>query len=167
MLGVLSPMKQIIFFVLVAFLLIGLYFNFFFTPDTALQQAEIDQDSESVEDTETDEEAVDEELEEEPEEDVEEADPDEELSDDESENEEESEEESENEEESEEEVEYNTTFQNEELNALYQEKVDNGETLNISLQLPPYFNADALIERLNEAFDDENINFESESLEAS
>src|SRR5699024_4294556 len=109
----------------------------------------------------------DEELEEEPEEDVEEADPDEELSDDESENEEESEEESENEEESEEEVEYNTTFQNEELNALYQEKVDNGETLNISLQLPPYFNADALIERLNEAFDDENINFESESLEAS
>ena len=161
-------MKQIIFFILVAFLLIGLYFNFFFTPDTALQETNTDQESENVEDTDA-EEDVDEDADTEdeyaPEEDVEEADPDEELSDDESLNVEETSDETG--EEVEEEIEYNTTFQNEELNALYQEKVNNDETLNISLQVPPYYNAEALIERLNAAFDDEFINFESESLEAS
>ena len=161
-------MKQIIFFILVAFLLIGLYFNFFFTPDTALQETNTDQESENVEDTDAEEdvdEDADTEDEDAPEEDVEEADPDEELSDDESLNVEETSDETG--EEVEEEIEYNTTFQNEELNALYQEKVNNDETLNISLQVPPYYNAEALIERLNAAFDDEFINFESESLEAS
>lgn len=157
-------MKQIIFFILVAFLLIGLYFNFFFTPDTALQQTNTDQDSGHAENTvpEEDEVVEDEDA---PEVDVEDADPEEELSDEESENEEETADESD--EEVEEEIEYNTTFQNEALNALYQEKVNNDETLNISLQIPTYYNAEALIERLNEAFDDENINFESEILEAS
>lgn len=149
-------MKQLIFFILVAFLLVGLYFNFFFTPDTAVKQTSIDSDTETIEDVDE----VDEPLEDEEDESEsldDEADPEEELSD----------EDSEDTDEEEESTDYETVFQNEELNDLYQERVDNGESLNISLQLPAYYNAEALLEKLNDTFDDENINFEYGNLEAS
>ena len=161
-------MKQLIFFILVAFFLVGLYFNFFFTPGTAVFQANDAAQSESetsedVDDEDVIEDEVDEESDDvaEDEEDV----PDEnELSED------STDEETEDVEEDAEEVEetsYDTTFSNEDLNALYQEKVDNDETLNINLSVPEYYNAEALIERLDETFDDSHINFEYTNLEAS
>lgn len=170
-------MKQIIFYILVAFLLVGLYFNFFFVPDTSLQNTLEDEDSEVVdrddegEDADDASEETDEEDETE-ESDLDEANPDEELSDDDEGTEDESDESSEGtdeEEETEEETapEYTTEFQNEALNALYQEKVDNGDTLIISLHVPEYYNAEALISELDEMFDDENINFEYSNLQAS
>ena len=159
-------MKQLIFFILVAFFLVGLYFNFFFTPDTAVFQANSDAQSGS-EVSEVDEDAIEEDsdLEDDRElEDEEDVAEENELSEDTVDDEE-----TEGDEEVEEveETSYDTTFSNEELNALYQEKVDNDETLNINLSLPAYYNAEALIERLDETFDDEHISFEYSNLEAS
>lgn len=150
-------MKQLIFFILVAFFLIGLYVNFFFTPDTAVLQAgndtqsdsetsqDADEDVDEVSDDETESEEDENELSEEEVEEVEE----------------------EVEEEEVEETSYDTTFSNEDLNALYQERVDNDETLNINLSIPAYYNAENLTERLNETFDDDHINFDYSNLEAS
>ena len=160
-------MKQLIFFILVAFFLVGLYFNFFFTPDTAVFQANSDAQSESETSDEVEEDMIEEDsdLEDDRElEDEEDVAEENELSEDTVDDEE-----TEGDEEVEEveETSYDTTFSNEELNALYQEKVDNDETLNINLSLPAYYNAEALIERLDETFDDEHINFEYSNLEAS
>lgn len=158
-------MKQLIFFILIAFFLIGLYFNFFFTPDTAVFQpdsdAQSDQEtSEDLDDSEDDEEETDENQlsEEDPaeelDEDVDEEDVDEEI----------------DEEDVDEEVDetsYDTTFSNEALNTLYQERVDNDDTLNINLAVPAYYNAEELIARLDEVFDDSYVNFNYTNLEAS
>lgn len=162
-------MKQLIFFILVAFFLVGLYFNFFFTPDTAVFQANSDAQSESETSDEVEEDMIEEDsdLEDDRElEDEEDVAEENELSED-AVDDEETEGDEEEVEEEVEETSYDTTFSNEELNALYQEKVDNDETLNINLSLPAYYNAEALIERLDETFDDEHINFEYSNLEAS
>ena len=166
-------MKQLIFFILVAFFLVGLYFNFFFTPDTAVFQANDaaqsgsetsdDVDEDEVDDVEDEDEEV--EVEDEAEDEIEEnelsEDPVSALDD------EEEDVDEEGEEDAVEDTAYDTAFSNEELNALYQEKVDNDETLNINLSVPAYYNAEELIDRLEEAFDDEHINFEYSNLEAS
>ncbi len=159
-------MKQLIFFILVAFFLVGLYFNFFFTPETAVFQANdaaqsesetSDVDEDEVDDVEDEDEEV--EIEDEAEDEIDEN----ELSDDPV----NALDDEEVEEDAVEDTSYDTTFNNEALNALYQERVDNDESLNISLSVPAYYNAEELIERLDEAFDDDYIDFEYSNLEAS
>ena len=165
-------MKQLIFFILVAFFLVGLYFNFFFTPGTAVFQANDAAQSESETSDDVDEDEVDD-----VEDEDEEVEVDDETEDEIEENElsedpvsaldEEEDLDDEVEEDAVEDTAYDTTFSNEALNALYQEKVDNDETLNINVSVPAYYNAEELIDRLEEAFDDEHINFEYSNLEAS